>query len=429
MKRVYSFLLFVLCSLMLVLPALAAEGGDNTSGELLSPGMLVIARQSKMTLGAPRGDSILFSAEDFRRVSGMQELNAIEITARPDAECGQLMLGTTVLTAGQRVTAASLGYMSFVPTSLEVREASFEFKVEGSAYEYSCSMVFYDGENAPPSAEAATAAGLGMNTYEGMKCSGVLPGSDPDGDGLYFEISKYPDHGSVLLDGESGRYVYAPKSGYTGKDRFEYSLVDSRGKRSAESVRIELSVDRYFAGESFCDLKNDGSYALARRVSSKGLMSGVSVGGENYFYPEQHVRRGEFLVMAMNAAGIGASKNSTTVYADNADIPEAMRPYVAAATEMGAVHGWMVDGKHCFMANEEISVSEATYILTALLGISDMDVPASAGGAELWSGDSLSVAVCTGVLPMPIETANGRAALTRIDCAAMLAAVMRHVAN
>ena len=73
----------------------------------------------------------------------------------------------------------------------------------------------------------------------------VLSHTNPDGDALVYEIVSYPKHGSVILsDAVSGKYIYRPTAGYTGKDSFKYTARDEWGNYAGEA-EVRVTVSRF----------------------------------------------------------------------------------------------------------------------------------------------------------------------------------------
>ncbi|MDO3380553.1 VCBS domain-containing protein [Gilvimarinus algae] len=58
-----------------------------------------------------------------------------------------------------------------------------------------------------------------------------IPGFDPDGDPLVYEVIVQPQNGSVILDSQTGAFEYVPNADYHGPDQFEVTVSD--GRRSA----------------------------------------------------------------------------------------------------------------------------------------------------------------------------------------------------
>ena len=160
-------------------------------------------------------------------------------------------------------------------------------------------------------------------------------------------------------------------------------------------------------------------------------MSGVQVGNQQFFYPDRTVSRVEFLVMAMNAAGISEVPSSDkTVFWDDDQIPDAMKGYVAAAYEMKYISGTLKDGKLCFLPNEEITRAQAAVMLSNIVGLCDVAVtPTFADGSDIptWAVEAVYSLHAAGIMNgqdgyiAPTET------VTRAQSAEMLAATLRYL--
>ena len=164
---------------------------------------------------------------------------------------------------------------------------------------------------------------------------------------------------------------------------------------------------------------------------SAGVMSGTQVGEQYYFYPDRSVSRAEFLVMAMHAAGITqVPENVSTVFADNADIPESMSGYVAAAYEMRYISGSLENGKLSFLPNEPITRAQAAVILSNIVGLCDVAVlPTFADGSEIpvWASEAIYSLHAAGIMNSDAGYIAPTADMTRAQSAEMLAAVMEYV--
>ncbi|WP_269456938.1 Ig-like domain-containing protein [Sulfurifustis variabilis] len=79
------------------------------------------------------------------------------------------------------------------------------------------------GNQPPTAADACVAVPSASATL-----SGRLPGSDPDGNALIYEILDYPLNGSLSTD-PSGNYTYTPYANARGMDRFTYRVSDPSG--------------------------------------------------------------------------------------------------------------------------------------------------------------------------------------------------------
>ena len=67
----------------------------------------------------------------------------------------------------------------------------------------------------------------------------VANDSDPDGDAIRVEaVTAQPLNGTAEIDPVSGRVIYTPFDGFSGTDRFRYSIVDALGASSEGEVLV-----------------------------------------------------------------------------------------------------------------------------------------------------------------------------------------------
>ena len=274
---------------------------------VVSCGLYVIAEQNKMTLTGIAGNMLSFSPERFACALKLSHVESITVVSLPDISAGSLYIGSTGVSAGQKLSATDISLMTYeeakdgkgVPTS-------FEFTVNGSTYAMTCNIYMIDKVNYCPTVSMASYASLNAETYKNIKVSGVLSGYDPEGDEIVFEIVKYPTRGRLELEDRStGKYTYIPDQSYTGEDSFTYVVQDKYGNYSA-SATVTLTVNAQSTSASYADLLEDEIYTHAIAMTEFGLMNGVKVGGNYYFEPEREVSRAEFVVTAMNAIGISS---------------------------------------------------------------------------------------------------------------------------
>lgn len=87
------------------------------------------------------------------------------------------------------------------------------------------------------------------------------------------------------------------------------------------------------------------------------------------FLPEQAMTRGEFIT-ALNKACAGG-RQGTLATADAESVPEALRPYLGGAQELGILAGSLeADGKAYALANDPVSRQDAAVLVGRLLGVS-----------------------------------------------------------
>lgn len=398
---------------------------------VVSYGVNVFAAMTDMAVSAPVGNEIVFSADAFARALNLSEVRYVTVKSVPAVTEGELLLGSTRVVAGQTVSAQNLPYMTFQAATDDISHASFTFTANGSPTAVVCNMYLMEEINYTPTVSMASGLSLNVSTYKGMSAYGTLSAYDPDGDGLLFEIVAYPENGSVkLTDRQLGTYVYTPNDGYVGSDSLTYVARDKYGNYSAAAT-VHFRIEMSGTSITYADMEDSPAYRAALALTEAGVMSGTQVGNQSYFYPGQGVSRAEFLVMAMHAVGITDVPDcKATVFDDDADIPESMKGYVAAAHELGYISGSLQNGRLCFLPNEEITRAQAAVILGNLVELSDVAVtPTFADNSEIpvWAQDAIYSLSAAGIMNSDQGYISPTATLTRAQTAQMLAAVMEYV--
>ena len=298
--------------------------------------------------------------------------------------------------------------------------------VNGSDYAITCRLCLLDRLNYTPTVALAPALSLNRETYKGLPTAGTVSAYDPEGDEITYEIVRYASHGRVsLTDRHTGAYIYTPDAGFTGKDSFDYVVYDRYGNYST-SATVSIAVTARPDAVAYADLdgRTDASAILA--VSAMGLMNGTRVGAESYFKPDDAISRAEFLVTAMQAAGITADVVADAQLPDFADlqeIPAAMRPFVAYAVGRQYVGGKTVDGKLCFKPDDAITRAEAAVLLSNIIGYAVEDTVTAFADADTlpaWSEEALTSLCALGILTVPDGNAHASRLMTRADTAVWL---------
>ena len=431
-KKTYSYIALVLC----ITCALALFCACNKKTEepqdaqsILSQGVQVLSAATEMAVWGPRGNDVTFEAEDFLRNLNLSHVAYIKVQSVPTAAEGELLMGSVRVNEGQIISGENLAHLCFAAADDSVTKASFSFSVNGNATAITCNIHLLDGTNYAPTVSMASSATLQMSTYRDREAHGRLTAYDPDGDALVFEIVEAPQNGSVLLtDRAEGTYVYAPRSGFTGTDAFSYVARDVYGNYSSATT-VKLRVMTSGTSVTYVDMADSKAANAALALTEAGVMSGVQVGNQHFFYPERTVTRAELLVMAMNAAGItDVPSSEATGFDDDADISPAIKGYVAAAYKMGYISGTLKEGKLCFLPNQEINRAEAAVMICAILGEKNSGViPTFADGAEIpvWAQESIYTLNTLGVMDATDGYISPTSLLTREEAALILQAVMR----
>ena len=420
---------------------LIAENGVASQGIPVSPGLQHVANETDMAVSARVGELCYFEYTDFCRAMNLSDLSYITVTSAPDAAEGTLFLGESAVQSGQVISKANIGRLTYAPAGTEDGVGTFEFSVNGCGYSIACRIYHATDVGTAPTSAVSPASALMASTYRDLSCTGVLGGYDPDGDPIVYEIVSAPKHGAVrILDREAGTYRYTPFSGYTGKDSFSYVVRDRKGNYS-ESRSVQVEITEPSAWITFDDLESDSMQNLALTMAEHQIMSGATVGGKTFFYPDETVSRVDFLVMAMRTVGVPCTEGGdVTVFRDHSEIPEALSGYVAEAYAKGVISGTFgTDGLY-FQPNRAVTRAEAAKILSGLITLSDSvpsalkaptDIAVSAvtftdeSTIPAWAEEAVYHLSAVGVFYRDNGMASVTAALTRADAAEMFASILR----
>lgn len=398
---------------------------------VVSYGLQVLSAGTDVAISAPVGNDIVFSEDVFARGLNLSTVDYITVKSLPSIATGELLLGSTRVAAGQTISGENLSLLTFAPKTEAYTYASFLFTANGGSLPMLCSMYLTNGINYTPTVSLASGLSLNVSTYRDLSAYGKLSGYDPDGDRTVFEIVSYPKNGAVLLqDNAEGSYVYTPTAGYVGSDSFSYVVRDKFGNYSA-SATVHLRVNRQSTSVVYADMKDSPAYNAALQMTDAGVMSGVQLGDQFYFYPQAEVSRAEFLVMAMHAAGITEVPScEKTVFADDADIQPSMKGYVSMAYELGYISGSLENGQLCFRPDESITRAQAAVMLNHFVGLCEVPViPTFADGSEIpvWASDAIYSLNSVGILTETDGCIAPTSRVTRADTAKMLSAMMQYL--
>ena len=420
-------MLLMLCT---TLTSCSEPSDEPKETALLSPAMSILAEKGEMAKAALAGESIKFTAEDFARVMNIESVSSITVTELPPITDGELRVGAAVVTGEQTLSAASVALMTF-SSSNSVKTSQFKFKVNDLPYEMTCKLYSLEKENYAPTLAYAPLTAVEVSTYEDVSCFGRLPCYDPDGDETRIEVVSYPKKGVLVIeDSALGTYRYIPYENATGKDSFTCVAIDRYGNYSA-AREVSLEIKRSEMSEKYVDLADSPYQSSALAMTEKGIMGGTQVGSSLYFYPDREVSRAEFVVMAMNAAGItDIAKVSSTVFSDDAEIPSDMKRYIATAYELGYIKGSADEsGRLCFEPSRSITRAEAAVMLGNILGAATPTMkPTLADESEIpaWAQSSVYAMVEMGVLEATETGVSPHEKLTRGSTADILARFIRY---
>lgn len=325
MKKIFIFFLCLIFCVSLALPAYAIGYG-------LSPALSVIKSKTEIKKCGVVNVDVVFSESDFDYVIGKAQY--ITFCTLPEKSAGVLTLGGKSLSAGQTITRNALGGIRFVPSVNTTSESSFIIKDAAAPDDkYAvCTVFVLENVNLSP-----VTTDCSFDTAKNISHKGYFAAKDPEGDKMTYSIVSSGRHGTLkLLDKASGLFIYTPKSDFTGRDIISFRAEDSYGNRSSVQ-KVTLHVTEPASDTVFFDLTNHWAHNSAIKACSDGVFGASVQNGKLMFLPDKEITRGDFLAIAMIAAGLerNVSKTYVTSFADDADIPYNIKSYASAAYSMG----------------------------------------------------------------------------------------------
>lgn len=114
-----------------------------------------------------------------------------------------------------------------------------------------------------------------------------------------------------------------------------------------------------------CDVSESYAEDAILKVCELGLMNTYTINGEVYFYPEMEVTRGELARVLVTYFEIdpGKYESKELGFADEADIPDSLLPYVRAALANGLMQ---LQAGYVFHPYDYITREETAYLFGAL---------------------------------------------------------------
>ncbi len=273
-----------------------------------------------------------FSSEDFSQSE--QPLTGICITELPEAQSGTVMLGNRVLQPGDILTADQVAQMTFCPLrTQENAQATVSY------------LPIYENKVAPSATmtiairgkkdEAPIARDSAVETYKNLSNEGKLMVTDPEGEPMRYTLIRAPKRGAVELRAD-GSFCYTPKKNKVGVDSFTYTATDPAGNVSREAT-VTVQILKPTDARQYTDTAGLDCRFTAEWMRNTGLFEGEKLGGQLCFYPNKTVSREEFLTMVVQLMDIPVEANTSA--AVNADVPNWLKPYLAAAVRSGLTAG------------------------------------------------------------------------------------------
>ena len=386
---------------------------NHSTPRLALRALLLVTLFALMGLCALAADAqYCFSPADF---SG--EPDGIVLTSVPDTGTALLRCGSRTLRAGDVLPASRLGELTLVAAGDAAADASVTYlPVSGGHVGASATLTIplRAKKNEAPTAQDGT-----LQTYKNIANTGTLSASDPEGGELTFTVTKEPKYGAVEL-GEDGQFTYTPKKNKVGKDSFRFTATDPEGAVSAEAtVTIEILKPQHKA--TYSDMADDPDQFAAMWLKEQEVFSGERIAGALCFSPDKAVTRGEFLAMTMRLLGIrGDEATLTSGFADEAAMPDWLRPYVVSAFRSGIVNGVKSDAGLVFRGEATLTKAEAAVIVQNILSLPDAET-AAAEDLPAWAAPSILAVKSSGIF----DCTNAAAPMTRREVAQLLYQVWR----
>lgn len=396
-----SFINKIPMAILLAALTVSAIVGAFASSGIISPALNIISKELTLAKSAVVGSEIMFSDKDFMQALGVDDIESVTVTALPDVASGRLMLGESDVKKEQKIPGSKISELRFVPREDEPTSCEVRFRC-GADFEYEllCTLYMLAETNYSPTTEMLDSGCLRAHVARNTRYIGAMKASDPENDSLTYAVTKHPENGSITVNDKAyGSYTYIPTADFTGSDSFSYTATDTYGNRSGE-VTVDISVDD--SSTVYSDMREHWAENAAVQLAEHNIMIGQRMGDELLFEPEKPVSRCEFLVMAMNAAGIRLTPQAVdTVFYDDEDIPNAYKSYVASAESLGIIDGASSDGKRCFFPNNQITRAEAAVILERLIDKNrPVFLPVFADGASIpsWATEAFYCLSSCGII-------------------------------
>lgn len=364
------------------------------------------------------GEVYCFTSQDF---SENEQLRGICITGLPDPTVGTMMLGNRVLQEGDILTSEQIAQMTFLSlrTTLDA-EASVEYlPIYENRVDRETVMVL---QVRAKEDKAPVAEDFAIETYKNLPNEGKLKVADPEGQAMTYTLLRSPKRGEVTIH-EDGTFVYTPKKNKVGVDSFTYTATDPAGNVSREAT-VTVQILKPTDARQYTDTMGSGCRFEAEWMRNTGLFVGESIGGQDCFRPDKEVSRGEFITMVVKALDIPVEEGSFASLGE--DVPQWLRPYLAAALRSGLISQWPQETEDTFDAHAPITGSEAAVMLQSALQLPvDTEVlqTFSQDDAPDWAVEALAVMAENGV------SIPGSENLTRANVAKLLYKVSRLAAT
>ena len=310
--------------------------------------------------GMPDDAPLTFSDGVFSAGAGVR---GVFLTEVPEEDVALLCLGGRQLRAGDAVPVRDLPRLTLIPAAENGGEAAICFLPVGEDGILEAAVLTMHIQ--PAGDQPPRALDLELETYRNIPNTGVLRAVDEEDGPLTYQLAVRPKRGTVELDPD-GSFTYTPKKNKVGEDSFSFTATDGAGNVSEPGV-VRIRILKPSDAQTFSDLAPEAQFP-ALWLRETGLFGGELLNDRLSFGPEKTVTRGEFMVMLMAMQGIepdiGLQRSG---FADEADAPLWMRPYLASAMRRGIVQGSRTERGLCFLPGKDVTAAEAEEMLARVL--------------------------------------------------------------
>lgn len=274
-----------------------------------------------------------------------------------------------------------------------------------------------------PAKGAPIAQNMEIKAYRGVAYTGTLKAIDNEGEAVTFQLETLPGKGALEF-GEEGVFVYTPDANKAGKDSFTFTATDESGNVSAPAT-VNIKIARVNSGVDYSDTAGKDCATAAVDLAEHGVFVGSKVGGDWFFEPERTVSRGEFVAMAMAAAGIDPSDVTVTGFCDDEAIPTWAKGYAAGALAAGVVGGAPTAEGIAFLADSDVTLSEAATVLNRILKVTDVDLADFDETEPVWYAQAVANLESVSIAPVGgFGSESLSRSVTRGEAAQLLSAAM-----
>lgn len=146
------------------------------------------------------------------------------------------------------------------------------------------------------------------------------------------------------------------------------------------ATRFKFIFSDLFSVPAFSEYKSEGIYYdiqghwcnyAAERLYKEEIFTGIKIGDNYYFMPDEYITRGEFLLYLNAVLKIPAEKTSYLPFADTKSIPQWQLSTVCSMYESGFIKGNTEKGNLYFNHDEKISRLECALILNNVLNLNN----------------------------------------------------------